>query len=85
MAECKDPELTFLHEDIKTTMTYRATLSQNDLQTSRTALLQPRLWRKNPRESDRRGGKEISLGPTAPGGGPEDKGALTGSGILSEE
>ena len=33
----------------------------------------------------RRGGKEILLGPTAPGGGPEDKGALTGSGILSEE
>ena len=42
MAEQKDPELTSTHEHehIKTTTTNRATVAENNLKTSRMALLQ---------------------------------------------
>ena len=43
MVEQEDPELTSSHGYTKTTATYRITLSEDDLKTSRTALLQLRM------------------------------------------
>lgn len=40
MAEWKNPELTSLHTHTKTATIYRATLTENNLKTSRTAFLQ---------------------------------------------
>ena len=39
----KNPELTSPHKHIKATTTYTATLTENNMKTSRKALLQPRL------------------------------------------
>ena len=39
----EDAKPTFFHKHVKTTTTYRMIFPQIDLETSRTALLQPRL------------------------------------------
>lgn len=43
MMEWGDPELPSRHEHMKATTTYRATLAESNLKTSRRALLQPRM------------------------------------------
>ena len=43
MAEQEDLELTFSHGHTKTTTTYKTTISEDDLKTSRTDSLQLRI------------------------------------------
>ena len=59
MMEQEDIELILLCEHTKTTTTYKATLSGNDLKSSRAARLKPRLQSKNHLETGRRGGEGI--------------------------
>ena len=48
MAEKEDAELTSSYEHIKTTTTYRATLTENDLKTSRTSSSTTKAMKKEP-------------------------------------
>ena len=82
MMEQEDIELILLCEHTKTTTTYKATLSGNDLKSSRAARLKPRLQCKNHLETGRRGGEGIQMGPTLLEHGLEEKANIIGSGIL---
>lgn len=58
---------------IKTTTTYKAVLTENDLRTSPRALLQASLYTKSYTESGSRVGEEIYLGPTPLAGDLEEE------------
>ena len=67
MAEYIDPELTTSHRHTKIRTTYKATIYENDLKTSRKDFPQLKTKRRNHSEKGWRGGDMVESGPIVPG------------------
>ena len=64
MLEYEDPEFSSLHRHPKIAITYRASICENNLQTSRKSFPQPKIQRRHHNEMGRRGGAVVKLEPT---------------------
>lgn len=64
MLDCKDPEFTSLHRHTKIAITYRASICENNLQTSRKKFPQLKIQRRHHNEMGRRGGDVVKSEPT---------------------
>ena len=67
MVEYEDPGLASSYEHTKITTTYRQTISENDLKTSRKDFPQLKTKRRNHSEKGWRGGDMVESGPIVPG------------------